>query len=101
MQLSLFLKYGSTTVVYTMKQSHVLGRVCVIEADYARHQLQPAEAPADSVWSTRHKTERMVLRGWGNQPRLFVYILEEDILKYILRVLAWLLDPVAKAHWLA
>ena len=62
MQLSLFLKYGSTTVVYTMKQSHVLGRVCVIEVDYARHQLHPAEAPADSVWSTRHKTE-----GWSSE----------------------------------
>ena len=36
---------------------------CVI-ADYAQGQLHCSGAPVDFVWSSHHKTERMVLGGW-------------------------------------
>jgi len=41
-----------------------LGRVGIVEVDYAHGQLHSCGAPVNSVWTISYKAERMVMGGW-------------------------------------
>jgi len=81
-----------------------LGRVGIVEVDYALDQLHSSSAPIDSVWSTSYKTERTVLGGWSvNLSHLFTRR-RPSIRLLLTRTKTWLCNNrgmiLTLIHWL-